>query len=449
MKKFNTLQTTYSKTQSSLQKAVAISLFAWFVGSFLFERTLNTNLTVDDTSNLAIYRATFQLTFLFTAVLFAMKYLAKGKLFIPKIPALLSLAFIGISIIALFKGLLNFPENIKYILGDAFKFFSLPLLIILSCSAIKQVNTLYNLLIISIYAIALYIIKVSAFYVLGVLATHTLPANIYIVPFFAVLWHALYPYGKHYKSYKILGAIYLTGVIIIGYYSQSLTFWLELLILFGLYIYLQMKKINRIFLLGFIFSIIIFIIANDQFEYNNLNESNYMLNKLSKLQLGNNFFEYSVLLGGDRLFYIISVLSQPRSLFEWLFGAGFGSYLELSNLEYLNIDLSDKWNESRHYIESGFAEVIYRVGFFGFFTFFILFYKTFTRSIKKKARFNSIHDKRLFALISSYLIYFLVFSFYNNGFPNEGLSSPFLISIIFAYVWMPSQELINHNTHEN
>lgn len=449
MKKFNKSQVTYSKTQSGLQRIVIILLFTWFMGGFLFERNLGLNLAGGETSYLKIYRAVFQFTLLSSTILFAIKYLVAGKLFIPKVPALYSLFFLGVGIIAFFKGLLDYPENIKFIFGDAFKFFSLPLLVILSCSAIKQVSTLYKLLIISIYVIALYIIKVSAFYILGILATHTLPTNIYMIPFFAVLWHALQPYGKQYKSYRILGTVYIIGVIIIGYYSQSLTFWLELLILFGLYIYLQTNKTNRIFLFGFVFSSIAFILANGLIEYNDLNESNYMLNKFSKLQLGNNFFEYSVLLGGDRLFYIISVLSQPRSLFEWLFGVGLGSYLELSNLEYLNIDLSDKWKESRHYIESGFAEVIYRTGLFGFFTFFILFYKTFTRSIKKKANFNTIHDKRLFALIGSYLIYFLVFSFYNNGFPNEGLSSPFLISIIFAYVWLPSQELTNHNTHEN
>jgi O-antigen ligase len=448
--------TAPQRAPAVVRYGVSMVMFCWLAVELAMERTFG---VTGGARQLAMLRAGLEAVLLGAALLIILAVVREaarggGKLYRVPVahgPFLFASLFAAVTALAACIGWYRYAAQGGYVLGDTFKFLSMPLLVLSACAGLRERKTQVALLIASLYVYGVFNLKNLVMY-LTVLGLNERPVSIYMLPFMVLLWHSLYPHGRGLPAYRALGASLVIGFPAIAWLSQSLGLILEMALLSVFYLIINSRSRKRLLSLLLLVAVLSAALAAgmglagtgshpgdiDGLYGHSGSKGLYLLKKLSVLSDVDSAMGGMVVLGGNRLIYVMttaaSFLSSPLDIF---LGHGMGGSIRLMELPGLGVPYAEKWHEERHFIENGYSEVLYRAGLAGLLVYVLFYLSTYRRAMAARRRAGSAPEKRLLALCGAHVLYLLIFSIYNVGFPVEGIESVFLIALVSAVAWSP------------
>jgi hypothetical protein len=447
--------TPSQKAPAVLRYGVSTVLLCWLAAELALERIFG---VTEGARQLAMLRAGLQGILIIAALLiiFAVVLAARHSerhCEVPVAPGLFfwAMLFVTVTSLSACIGWYRYPDSRGFVLGDTFKFISMPLLVLSACAGLRERRTQISLLLASLYLYGIFNLK-NLFMYFTVLGLNERPVSIYMLPFMVLLWHSLYPHGRRLPAYRALGASLAISLPAIAWFSQSLNLILGMLLMAVFYMFINSSSRKR--LLSYLSIVVVpfaALAAGMGFAVPGFysgaisglyghsgNEGLYLLRKLSVLPDSNSAVSGMVTLGGNRLIYIISTLesflSSPPDVF---LGHGMGGSIKLVVLPWLNVLYADEWLHARHFIENGYSEVLYRTGAAGLLVYVLFYLCTFRRAVAARKKAGGSLELRLLALCGAYMLYLMIFSLYNVSFPVEGMESLFLIALASSVAWSP------------
>ncbi len=337
--------------------------------------------------------------------------------------------FIAISSISFLITLLTEDElNLRYLIGDLYKFLYFPLIVLLAINTIKSRDASKKILQYFFYLMSLFILK-EIVYIEFINAERVVAVTTYLIPLSITLW--VYNNNIITSLYKrnLLSLIIVFGGLYLILSAQSLSLLVVLLMLFiGSRWYISHSVIKTS--LDFFLVLMVFLISL-AYLYG---DGGYIAMKFDNLGNANSVLEKIVILSGDRIFYTISVFFREMSFYQFIFG-GMGKELVIIGYEELNIPLSNKWDEARHFIENGYSEVMYRVGALGLVSYFLIFFYMLRRATWVLKTEISPEVRSIVGAYSAYTMIIITFSIFFIGFPTDGFYTPVMVAITAASIF--------------
>lgn len=371
----------------------------------------------------------------------------KNPLQLPALSGKLAFPFLIFIILSIMATIIGFDNehSVTYVIGDAFKFCILPLVIFGMMISVRTMNLFKRILKSAILLYALFMMWTIIRYIL-ILGKGPRPVAIYILPVMPVLALYMRQHATNNALRTLWSCVFTLFVAMVPFiilYSRSLSFIVDLLVVnIGVYIiYNRLGKRFMMMVYGVVAISIIFGAAvifmpkplSDMVNYLTSN-SNYLTQKfyyIKKVGFNPKILE---LVGGDRISQLHGVFTyyvkDPLSV---IFGAGMGGVMKSTPSLF---GLLDKhWKPNNHFLESGFNEAFYRTGIIGlglYVSFFVGLFKT---------AYRWRHQNLFCALAVSYALFALSFGVFFMGFPSEGMASLFLIGLIFTGTYLIDYEM--------
>ena len=352
-------------------------------------------------------------------------------------------------VLVLFSGLVGFVRgnSFSYVIGDMFKFAVFPIMIIVVYASIRSSGSFHRLLFATVFVYTLYLFGIMLMY-FSVWMKNQRLVSVYIYPFMPFIIYYLRGRAKGSRMSYWLGVLLIFYVLcfpFLVWFSQSLSLVLEVGFLGVVTWFLHHHRgsnIKAAFLgTAFLAVILVLFLMFDTMALFSLfdkitGNGSYLTSKLYFLKLYGLSIKGLVLLGGDRLSNLFVVAgSFYRNPLKFIIGGqGMGSEIKITSLA--GVERASKLPEI-HFIESAFPEVLYRMGAIGLVLYISIFIALLKRALKWR-------KENLFCAFSAaYAVYILIFSIINMGFVGEGFGSLYMVSMVYAGVFLLDREFRN------